>query len=177
MSLTRRMHVVQSIDKRNLMETAIKVAFATTDMETVNQHFGSAKSFAVYAVDRNNSELLEAAQFGELNQDGNDDCRDAGGRAMQGAIAEDKLSVKIDLLKGCAAVYCQAIGGSAINQLILKNIQPVKVHENSKIKDLIIDLQNEIKAGPSNWLAKAINLHKSPDPDRFKKMEDEGWDE
>ncbi|WP_262964011.1 nitrogen fixation protein NifX [Methylobacter psychrophilus] len=143
------------------METAIKVAFATTDMETVNQHFGSAKSFAVYAVDRNNSELLEAAQFGELNQDGN----------------EDKLSVKIDLLKGCAAVYCQAIGGSAINQLILKNIQPVKVHENSKIKDLIIDLQNEIKAGPSNWLAKAINLHKSPDPDRFKKMEDEGWDE
>jgi nitrogen fixation protein NifX len=155
------MHVVQSIDKRNLMETAIKVAFATTDMETVNQHFGSAKSFAVYAVDRENSELLEAAQFGELNQDGN----------------EDKLSVKIDLLKGCAAVYCQAIGGSAINQLILKNIQPVKVHENSKIKDLIIDLQNEIKAGPSNWLAKAINLHKSPDPDRFKKMEDEGWDE
>ena len=65
-----------------------------------------------------NSELLEAAQFGELSQDGN----------------EDKLSVKIDLLNGCAAVYCQAIGGSAINQLILKKIQPVKVHEGSKIK-------------------------------------------
>jgi len=75
------------------MDTAIKVAFATTDMETVNQHFGSAKSFALYAVDRENSELLEAAQFGELSQDGN----------------EDKLSVKIDLLGGCAAVYCQAI--------------------------------------------------------------------
>jgi len=143
------------------MDTALKVAFATTDMETVNQHFGSAKSFAVYAVDLENSELLEAAQFGELSQDGN----------------EDKLSVKIDLLNGCAAVYCQAIGGSAINQLILKNIQPIKVHEGSKIKDLIIDLQNEIKAGPSNWLAKAINQHKSPDPERFSKMEDEGWDE
>lgn len=143
------------------METALKIAFATTDMEIVNQHFGSAKSFAVYAVDRDNAQLLEAAQFGELSQDGN----------------EDKLSVKIELLNGCSAVYCQAIGGSAINQLIAKNIQPVKVHEGSKIKDLIVDLQNEMKAGPSSWLAKAINLHKGSDPERFKQMEEEGWEE
>jgi len=141
------------------METALKIAFATTDMETVNQHFGSAKSFAIYAVNMDDAQLLEAAQFGELQQDGN----------------EDKLSVKIELLNGCAAVYCQAVGGSAINQLIAKNIQPVKVHEGGKITDLIVDLQNEMKAGPSNWLAKAINQHKSPDPDRFNHMEDEGW--
>jgi nitrogen fixation protein NifX len=143
------------------METALKIAFATTDMETVNQHFGSAKSFAIYAVNMDDAQLLEAAEFGELQQDGN----------------EDKLSVKIELLNGCAAVYCQAVGGSAINQLIAKNIQPVKVHEGGRIKDLIVDLQNEMKAGPSSWLAKAINQHKSPDPDRFNRMEDEGWDE
>jgi len=143
------------------METALKIAFATTDMETVNQHFGSAKSFAIYAVNRDDAQLLEAAQFGELQQDGN----------------EDKLSVKIELLNGCAAVYCQAVGGSAINQLITKGIQPVKVHEGGKITDLILDLQNEMKAGPSSWLAKAINQHKSPDPERFNQMEDEGWDE
>ncbi|MGZ5026227.1 MAG: nitrogen fixation protein NifX [Methylobacter sp.] len=143
------------------METALKIAFATTDMETVNQHFGSAKSFAIYAVNMDDAQLLEAAEFGELQQDGN----------------EDKLSVKIDLLNGCAAVYCQAVGGSAINQLIAKNIQPVKVHEGGKIKDLIVDLQNEMKAGPSSWLAKAINQHKTPDPERFNRMEDEGWDE
>lgn len=143
------------------METALKIAFATTDMNTVNQHFGSAKSFAIYAVDRNHAQLLEAAQFGELRQDGN----------------EDKLSVKIELLNGCAAVYCQAIGGSAINQLIAKNIQPVKVHEGGRIKDLIDDLQTEMKAGPSSWLAKAINQQKSPDPERFNKMADEGWDD
>jgi len=153
--------LVQGTDEDKLMETALKIAFATTDMETVNQHFGSAKSFAIYAVNMDDAQLLEAAQFGELQQDGN----------------EDKLSVKIELLNGCAAVYCQAIGGSAINQLIAKNIQPVKVHEGGKIKDLIVDLQNEMKAGPSSWLAKAINQHKSPDPERFSKMEDEGWDE
>ncbi|MGZ5608773.1 MAG: nitrogen fixation protein NifX [Methylobacter sp.] len=161
MSLTRRMQIVQSTDERKFMETALKIAFATTDMETVNQHFGSAKSFAIYAVDMEDAQLLEAAEFGVLSQDGN----------------EDKLSVKLDLLDGCAAVYCQAVGGSAINQLIARGIQPVKVHEGGKIKDLIVDLQNEMKAGPSSWLAKAINQHKSPDPDRFNRMEDEGWDE
>ena len=143
------------------MDTAIKVAFASTDMNTVNQHFGSAKSFALYAVDREKAELLEVAQFGDLSQDGN----------------EDKLSVKIDLLTGCAAIYCQAVGGSSINQLILKGIQPVKVHDGSKIQDLLVDLQNEMKAGPSTWLAKAINQNKGPDPDRFNQMEADGWDE
>ncbi|MFI3194649.1 MAG: nitrogen fixation protein NifX [Methylococcaceae bacterium] len=161
MSLTRRIHIVPDTDKEKFMQTALKIAFATTDMETVNQHFGSAKSFALYAVDQEEAHFLEAAQFGELNQDGN----------------EDKLSVKLDLLDGCAAVYCQAVGGSAINQLIARNIQPVKVHENSKIKTLIMDLQTEMKAGPSSWLAKAINQHKGPDPERFNKMAEEGWDE
>jgi len=161
MSLSRRLNIVPDTEEEKFMQTALKIAFATTDMETVNQHFGSAKSFAVYAVDMEEAHMLEAAEFGVLNQDGN----------------EDKLSVKMDLLDGCAAVYCQAVGGSAINQLIARGIQPVKVHEGSKIKDLIVDLQNEMKAGPSSWLAKAINQHKGPDPDRFNKMADEGWDE
>jgi nitrogen fixation protein NifX len=143
------------------METAIKVAFATTDMIHVNQHFGSAKSFAVYAVDPEHAELLEAAQFGELAQDGN----------------EDKLSVKIQLLDGCAAVYCQAIGASAIKQIIAQGIQPIKVHEGSTIKSLITDLQTEMKSGPSSWLAKAISQNKGPDPERFNEMADEGWEE
>ncbi|MCK9606533.1 MAG: nitrogen fixation protein NifX [Methylomonas sp.] len=143
------------------MDTAIKVAFATTDMVHVNQHFGSAKSFAVYAVNPEQAELMEAAQFGQLAQDGN----------------EDKLSVKLQLLDGCSAVYCQAVGASAIKQIIAQGIQPIKVHEGSTIKDLLSDLQTEMKAGPSSWLAKAINQNKGPDPQRFDEMEQEGWDE
>lgn len=161
MSLTRRMQIVHLHDQRIPMDTAIKVAFATTDMVHVNQHFGSAKSFALYAVDPERSELLEAAQFGELSQDGN----------------EDKLSVKIQLLDGCAAVYCQAIGASAIKQIVAQGIQPIKVHEGSTIKDLLADLQAEMKSGPSAWLAKAINQSKGPDPERFNAMAEEGWDE
>ena len=161
MSLTRRMHVVHTNEQGIPMETAIKVAFATTDMVHVNQHFGSAKSFAVYAVDPEKAEIMEAAQFGELAQDGN----------------EDKLSVKLQLLDGCAAVYCQAVGASAIKQIISQGIQPIKVHEGCTIEQLIADLQNEMKSGPSSWLAKAISQNKGPDPMRFDEMENEGWQE
>lgn len=143
------------------METALKVAFASSDMVCVNQHFGSAKAFAIYAVNQEESQFLEVAQFGQLDQDGN----------------EDKLAVKFELLAGCAAVYCQAVGASAIKQLIAQGIQPVKVHDGSQIKDLINDLQTELKAGPSSWLAKAINKQKGVDPSRFDEMADEGWQE
>jgi nitrogen fixation protein NifX len=155
------MQVISTTEQEHFMETALKVAFASTDMTSVNQHFGSSKSFVLYGVDMQDAQLLEVAQFGELEQDGN----------------EDKLSVKIDLLAGCAAVYCQAIGASAIKQLIAQGIQPVKVHDGSQIKDLIADLQTEMKAGPSSWLAKAINKQKAVDPSRFNEMADEEWQE
>jgi nitrogen fixation protein NifX len=155
------MQVVHQPEQEIPMDTAIKVAFATTDMVHVNQHFGSAKSFAVYAVNPDQAELMEAAQFGELAQDGN----------------EDKLSVKLQLLDGCAAVYCQAVGASAIKQIIAQGIQPIKVHEGSTIKGLLADLQAEMKSGPSSWLAKAINQNKGPNLERFDEMEQEGWEE
>jgi nitrogen fixation protein NifX len=155
------MQIVPTQEQERFMETALKVAFASSDMISVNQHFGSAQAFAIYGVDMEQSQLLEVAQFGQLDQDGN----------------EDKLSVKIQLLEGCAAVYCQAVGASAIKQLVAQGIQPVKVHEGSQIKDLIADLQTEMKAGPSSWLAKAINKQKGVDPSRFDQMADEGWQE
>lgn len=143
------------------METVIKIAFASSDMIHVNQHFGSAQAFAIYAVNPEQFQLLEAAQFGELAQDGN----------------EAKLSVKIQLLAGCAAVYCQAIGASAIKQIVSQGIQPIKVHEGSQIKQLLLDLQTEMNSGPSSWLAKAINQAKPADPDRFTAMAEQNWDE
>lgn len=161
MTVTRRMTILSDTQGDIAMDTAIKVAFATSDMEYVNQHFGSAKSFAIYAVDMEQTQLLEAAQFGDLAQDGN----------------EDKLAAKIALIGDCAAVYCQAIGASAIKQLLAHGIQPVKVQDGSKIKDLLGDLQTELKTGPSAWLAKALGKNKGTNPGRFEQMEADGWDE
>lgn len=157
-----RMQVVHYDEKEVSMNTGLKVAFATTDMNTVNQHFGSAKSFAIYSVSPDQAEFVEAAQFGKLDQDGN----------------EAKLAVKFDLLKECAAVYCQAVGASAVRQMVAYGIQPVKVSEGSAIDVLIADLQAEMKAGPSAWLARAMKQNsQQSEAERFDEMADEDWSE
>ncbi|MDJ0738514.1 MAG: nitrogen fixation protein NifX [Gammaproteobacteria bacterium] len=143
------------------MERPVKVAFATTDLKHVDQHFGAAKSFAIYAIDREQARFVEANEFGQLDMDGN----------------EDKLGVKIDALNECVAVYSQAVGASAMNQLKANGIQPVKVSPGAEITDLIESLQDELRTGPSRWLAKAMANALPSDPSRFDAMEAEGWEE
>ena len=159
MVLERRMRVMNDNETEELI--GLKIAFATTNMETVNQHFGSAQQFALYKVDPEHASLLEVAEFGKLAQDGN----------------EDKLEAKLDMLKGCAAVYCQAAGSSAVKQLMMRGVQPIKVVEGAVISELLESLQDEMRQGPSAWLAKAITAQKGPDMSRFDEMEEEGWDE
>jgi len=159
MKIARRLRVVA--DEETDMSTALKIAFATNDGTHVNQHFGSALSFALYSVDIEQATLLEIIQFEEYAQDGN----------------EDKLQAKLDLLDGCAAVYCQAVGASAIRQLMMRGTQPVKVSEGCDIAGLITAFQEELREGPSSWLAKAIQRQQSPDGNRFDDMEAEGWQE
>lgn len=161
MSIARRMSIVPEADREALLRTALKVAFATRDMQHVNEHFGSAQTFVFYAVDPEQAQMLEAVEFGQLKQDGN----------------EDKLASKLDLLEGCAAVYCQAAGASAIKQLMARGIQPVKVQEQSLITELVKDLQAELLNGPSSWVAKALAKQSGPDMSRFDAMEAEGWEE
>lgn len=161
MSLARRLQLVGNQSQEQWMETALKVAFASTDMKHVDQHFGAAKSFAIYAVTQDKVSFLEAAEFGELAMDGN----------------EDKLVAKIAVLEGCIAVYSQAIGASAVNQLLAKGVQPVKVSAHAAIDELLKALQEELIQGPSSWLAKAIAATTPSDPNRFDDMEAEGWEE
>ena len=157
----RHLKIVDSDTSEDSLNTALKVAFATTDMKHVNQHFGSAEAFAVYAIDMEKTSLLEAIQFGQLDQDGN----------------EDKLTVKLDALEGCIAVYSQAVGASAVGQLKARGIQPVKVSAGASISDLLESLQEEMASGPGTWLARAIESQKPSDPNRFDDMEAEGWEE
>lgn len=160
MVLQRHMRVVDNDPNDTEQHVGIKVAFATTDMKTVNQHFGEAHSFLMYVVNPEEAILLEAAQFGKDDN-----------------IEEDKLVEKIAMLDGCSAVYCQAIGSSAISKLVMHGVQPVKVSEGTEINKLIEVLQDEIRQGPSAWLAKAISKQTSPQMMRFDEIDDDGWDE
>jgi nitrogen fixation protein NifX len=161
MSLTRRLQLVGCTTEDKWMATALKVAFATSDMKSVDQHFGAAQSFAIYALDQEKACFVEAIEFGKLDMDGN----------------EDKLAAKIDALDGCIAVYSQAVGASAINQLKAKGIQPVKISPGAQISGLLSALQEELRQGPGSWLARAIQSSMPADPSRFDQMEADGWDE
>ena len=162
MALQRRMRIVDDSESNNASnDTSIRVAFASSDMLHVDQHFGSAKNLAIYAVNLDDAYLVEVAGFNYINHDEN----------------EDKLVEKIDVLKGCVAVYAQAVGSSATQKLLAAHIQPVKVHDNAEISELVKYLQGEMLQGPSTWLAKAITRQKNPANFRFEDMEAESWDE
>lgn len=161
MALMRRLRIIDSYEELKPMNARLQVAFATDDLKQVNQHFGSARSFAIYSVEAAGHALLEVAEFGKLEQDGN----------------EDKLAAKIRLLDGCAAVYCEAMGASAIRQVMAAGIQPVKVQHGSPIGELLADLSQELCTGPSAWVAKAITRQTAADGGKFEQMDAEGWTE
>lgn len=139
----------------------IRVAFASGDRVEVDQHFGAATAFAIHEISPDSAQLVEVARFVETAMDGH----------------EGKLDAKISLLAGCAAVFCEAVGGSAIQRLLTQGVQPVKVDGGTPIDSLIAMLQGEMRDGPTGWLAKAVAKAATKGSDRFADMESEGWDE
>lgn len=137
----------------------VRIAFATDDRITVNQHFGAAVGFAIYALDGEHARLVELAEYPPASMDGN----------------ENKLAEKIAALAGCAAVYCLAAGGSAVRQLLANGIQPVRLNDEEGIDALLINLRQAIREGGIAWLDK--HLKPRGDNTRFDRMAEEGWQE
>lgn len=136
---------------------SVKIAFASNDRRTVNQHFGAAGAFAVYELDETSARLVEVAEFIETAMDGH----------------EGKLAAKVSLLSGCAAVYCNAVGASAIQQLLVKGIQPMRVDEGVLIEELLSGLQKCLLNDPPVWLAKHIKQQAGG----YRFSVDEEWQE
>src|ERR1017187_9218295 len=122
------------------MKMSVKIAFATSDRRAVNQHFGAAEAFAIYEIGEHETHMVEVAEFIETAMDGH----------------EGKLAAKVDLLGDCAAVYCNAVGASAIQQLLAKNIQPTRVDEGTLIDELLLGLKKNLVNDPPVWMAKHL---------------------
>lgn len=138
----------------------LKVAFASDDRSMVNQHFGAAEGFAIYALDGERAQLVELAEFPPETMDGN----------------ENKLPVKIAALSGCAAVYCLAAGASAVKQLLAAGVQPIRLEDETEIEPLLKQITNAIRDGGIPWVDRAVKQRNGAD-DRFDRMAEEGWDE
>ena len=163
MTLQRKLKLmrVDALDKPADGATRIRVAFASSDLKKVDQHFGSAERFVLYDLIPEEHTLHQVFEFGTLDQDGN----------------ERKLLEKFVALDGCVAVYCLAIGPSAVRQLMTLNIQPIKVPFGTSISSLLQGLHKELQNGAEGWLARALAAKQGKDEARFDDMEDEGWEE
>ena len=158
MSLNLEFDCVASVDAN---EQLLKVAFASSDGETVNQHFGSAQGFVVYGISDKEKVLIASKDFPKEKKDGN----------------EDKLKPKLSWLVGCDLVYCGSVGGSATKQLIALGAHPAVVKGGPEIEEIIEELQKELNGSPSPMLERIIQQKKPRNDDRFEAMDDEGWDE
>jgi len=143
----------------------LKVAFASGDRNTIDQHFGAAEGFVIYALDQDRAQLLEVIEFPPETMDGN----------------ENKLPAKIQSLAGCAAVYCLAAGASAVRQLLAAGVQPVRLDDEEPIEPVLTQLRKAIKDGGIPWVQKAVaqalKKQGGDDSSRFDKMAEEGWEE
>lgn len=151
------MRHLRLVDTTRENDMTVKIGFATSDRRAVDQHFGAAEAFAIYELDESVARLVEVAQFTETEMDGH----------------EGKLAAKVELLLDCAAVYCNAAGASAIQQLLAKGIQPMRVDEGTSIDELLSGLQKNLANEPPLWLAK--HLKKQSDNSSF--AADEEWQE
>ena len=126
----------------------MKVAFTTSDRVHINAHFGWAKEIDVYDVTPEGFSFDKTLEFsGDLKEDGN----------------EDKLTPKIEALKGCTIIYVAAIGGSAAARLIRSDVTPVKARSESEtIDELLTELVKTLKGNPPPWLRKVLQQESKP---------------
>lgn len=130
-----------TVEGNGTMNSALRVAFATKDMEEVNAHFGGAKEFVVYNISKEGYEISEVIKTdtSELEDD-------------------DKTDFRIRALSGVNIMYCESIGGTAAAKVIRAGIHPMKVNEPTLIEDIVKTLVVMINGNPPPWVKNIMKM-------------------
>ncbi|MBF0422265.1 MAG: nitrogen fixation protein NifX [Magnetococcales bacterium] len=128
MVFQRTLHVIPGAEPP---KDSVWMAFATSDMEWVDEHFGVASRFAIYRVGVHGNALERVVEFAPSTMDG----------------SEDKLVRRMESLEGCTAIHCLAIGASAARQLIQRRVLPVRLDTPEKVQSLLIQAQQRMTHG------------------------------
>ena len=129
------------------MENAMKVAFASKDLETINAHFGGAREFVVYNVSKEGFELS-----GVIKTDTSE------------LAGDDKTDFKVKALEGVNIMYCESIGGTAAAKVIRAGISPMKVQEPRPIEEVLNELVAMINGNPPPWIKRIMHIETVEDP-------------
>jgi nitrogen fixation protein NifX len=114
-------------------EGQLKIAFATSDMENIDAHFGSAKQFAVYDVSKNSIHTCEIIKINEKDTD-----------------------KTVQLLEGIDIVYFINIGSIAAAKIINSGIFPIKYKEVVSIEQELEKLKTMLNTNPAPFIKKII---------------------
>lgn len=111
----------------------VKIAFATSDLENIDSHFGSAKQFAIYEIGKDSTTVCEIIKI------------------------EDKDTDKtVELLKGIDIVYFTNIGAIAAAKIINNGIFPIKYKDVVSIEEEIKKLTTMLNTNPPPFIKKII---------------------
>lgn len=128
----------------------MKVAFATTDGISVNEHFGRAGMFAIYELDASGYTLLETRRFSEGRDTAVEETKGMG------SVHDERVEHKVERVSDCRIIYLTEIGGPSAARLARRGIMPVKVKEPVGIEESMRRLYETIRSSPPPWLKKAL---------------------
>lgn len=117
----------------------MKVAFATKDLVSVDEHFGWAKQFAVYEITKEGFSLSSIVKTEDTPE-----------------VEDEKINSKIASIQGCSIVYCQAIGPTAAARVVKAQIHPIKVDKAIPIEEALNSLVAMLNGNPPPWIKRIV---------------------
>jgi nitrogen fixation protein NifX len=148
MTAVRRLRIIESEEPVDdaMSGPAIRVAIATQDMKNLNAHFGSAKKFAVYDVTKTGWTLVETVAFDTVSDEG-------GKHSTDG---DDRITPKVEALKGCHLLFCLAIGGPSAAKVVGAKIHPIKMPQVQPLDAVLERTRVMLNGAPPPWLRKVL---------------------
>ncbi|HYQ92243.1 MAG TPA: nitrogen fixation protein NifX [Candidatus Competibacteraceae bacterium] len=118
----------------------MKVAFTSSNGETIDQHFGQCGHFHIWEIGPDRAEPLNTVSAVSTAED-----------------EEDRISSRADAIDDCAIVYTMQIGGPAAAKLVARRIHPMKTNTEVPVAEIVAKLQEVLKGNPPPWLRKAMH--------------------
>ncbi len=119
--------------------SSLRVAVASNTGEMLDGHFGSCPRFLIYQVGREELRLIEVRST-QLTQK-----------------TPDKSEARLALIRDCAVLYVQTIGGPAAAKVVNAGIHPVQFQQGNSAREALERLQTALESPPM-WLAKIVGV-------------------
>ena len=148
MTAVTKLRIIESDEDRSAPPTgpAIRVAIATQDLKNLNAHFGSARKFAIYDVTAAGWNMVETVAFDTVSDE-------QGKHAGDG---DDRITPKVEALKGCHLLFCLAIGGPSAAKVVAAKIHPIKMPQAQPLDAVLERTRVMLNGAPPPWLRKVL---------------------